>query len=185
MAEDDKVYEEYESDFDLRGGDRKEVREKIIGLFLSEKAGYWKDGKKHVTRYKYYVETLEDGRRIYLYRPTYLNKGIDFQVWVEKFDGIKAKKPSHKDIFNDLEGKRGKDTSKLKELLNAITLVYDCQEPTSVLHKYPNLQFEGGMSTEMLLKILKWLFIEQDITYWNYDGRNMLFSAIKKAINEE
>ena len=33
----------------------------------------------------------------------------------------------------------------------------------------------------MLLKILKWLFIEQDVTYWNYDGGQML----RMAIDEE
>jgi hypothetical protein len=37
------------------------------------------------------------------------------------------------------------------------------------------------MPFEMLLKILKWLFIEQDITYWNYDGRQMLKMAIEQV----
>jgi hypothetical protein len=34
----------------------------------------------------------------------------------------------------------------------------------------------------MLLKIFKWLFSEQDITYWNNDGRQMLKMAIDKEI---
>ncbi len=184
-TKEERAYEDYESDFDLREENRKRLREKIVELFLSEKAGYWKDGKKHVTRYKYYVETLKDGRRIYLYHPAWLNNGIDFQVWVEKFDGVKAKKPSHKDILNDLRDKKENESAKLRELLNVIALVHDCQDPISVLQKHSDLRFETGMSVEMMLKILKWLFIEQDLTYWNYDGRSMLFSAIKRIITEE
>ena len=84
MAKDDKIFEENEVNFDLKLNSREELRKKTVDKFLSEKGGYWKDGVKHVTRYKYFVEKLTDGRRIFLLRPTYLNKGIDFQVWVEK-----------------------------------------------------------------------------------------------------
>ena len=96
---DDKIYEEYNIDFELRLNSREELMKKAVETFISEKPGYWKDGKKYVTRYKYFVEKLEDGRRIYLKRPTFLNKGIDFQVWVEKFDGEEDGRPSHQNIF--------------------------------------------------------------------------------------
>ena len=46
------------------------------------------------------------------------------------------------------------------------------------LQKKDKAAFHKGLTLEMLLKILKWLFIEQDITYWNYDGRQMLKMAI-------
>ena len=98
----EKIYEEYEIDFDLRLNSRKELMKKAVETFISEKPGYWENGKKHVTRFKYFVEKVKDGRKVYLKRPTHLNKGIDFQVWVEKFDGIEDKRPSHKDIFADL-----------------------------------------------------------------------------------
>lgn len=182
---DDKVYEEYEIEFKLTGNNRKDLRKKIVDAFLSEKPGYWKDGKKHVTRYKYFVERLQDGGRVYLYRPTFLNKGIDFQVWVEKYDGKNDKRPSHKDIFNDLKLKMDKEPSKVNELLETITEVYGCEEPSEVIKNHPNLKFEHGMSVELILKVLKWLFIEQDITYWNYDGRRMLFLEIKKRVRSK
>ena len=35
-----------------------------------------------------------------------------------------------------------------------------------------------GRPVEMLLKVIKWFFIEQDIRYWNYSGRNMLKNGI-------
>jgi hypothetical protein len=59
--------------------------------------------------------------------------------------------------------------------------VWSCQEPDAVLKAIDKNAFHQGFPVEMVLKILKWLFIEQDITYWNYDGRQML----RMAINEE
>ena len=35
-----------------------------------------------------------------------------------------------------------------------------------------------GWDYEVLLKLLRWLFIEQDVTYWSGNGREMLYSAI-------
>jgi hypothetical protein len=178
MLKDDKIYDEFKIEFSLQGKTRKELRDKIVNKFLNEDSGYWKDGKKHVTRYKYFVEKLKDNRRIFLLRPTFLNKGIDFQVWVEKMDGIEDKRPSHKDVMNDLNLKKSENPQNFKVLMELIDRVWNCEEPDQCL-KEINLNFKNGFSVELLLKILKWLFIEQDITYWNYDGRTMLKTAIE------
>jgi hypothetical protein len=173
----EKVYDEQILEFSLKENSRKKLRDKTVLKFLEEQGGYWKDGVKHVSLYKYFVEKTKDGRRIYLLRPTYLNKGIDFQVWVEKFNGIEDKRPSHNDIFSDLKIKKSENSQDLQLLTNAIDRVWNCEEPDEVL-KNIKLNFKKGFSPELLLKILKWLFIEQDITYWNYDGRGMLKLAI-------
>ena len=178
---DEKVYEEYEIKLELRLNSREALMKKAVETFISEKPGYWKDGIKHVTRFKYFVETTKDGRRVYLKRPTHLNKGIDFQVWVEKFDRIEDKRPSHKDIFADLETKKEENSEGIPELLNAINRVWKCEEPDEVL-KDLKVNFKKGFPLDLLLKILKWLFIEQDITYWNYDGRGMLRLAINEHL---
>ena len=39
------------------------------------------------TNYRYNVERCENGNRIYLLRPTFLNKGFDFMVNVEGLQG--------------------------------------------------------------------------------------------------
>ena len=39
-----------------------------------------------------------------------------------------------------------------------------------------------GFSLEVVLKVLKWLWIEQDIRYWNYSGRQMLKASVDKAL---
>lgn len=180
MVKDEKIYDEYKVNLNLRQNSRDTLRKKMVEVFLSEKSGYWKNGIKHVTRYKYYVELLKDGRRIYLLRPTFLNKGIDFQVWVEKMDGKNDMRPSHEGIFKDLKMKRKENSKHIPLLLKAIDRVWNCEEPDHVL-KGKKINFKKGFDVELLLKILKWLFIEQDITYWNYDGRGML----KMAIDEE
>ena len=172
-----REYEDFEINFKLKEGSRKELRGFIVNMFLAEKGGYWKDEVKHVTRYKYFVETIRDGRKIYLLRPTFLNKGIDFQVWVERLDGEKDKKPSHKSIFEDLKDKKQEDPIKFKELLVLIDRVWKCEDPENILEQN-ELEFRTGWPVELFLKVLKWLFVEQDITYWNYDGRSMLKRAI-------
>lgn len=183
MPKDDKVYEEYKVDFELRSKSRDELRKQTVNKFLSEKGGYWKEGKKHVTRYRYYVETLKDGRKIYLLRPTFLNKGIDFQVWVEKMEEDIDKRPSHQTVFKDLEIKKIDNPNDFPMLLSAIVDVWNCHEPDDVLQNR-KMVFKKGLEVELLLKILKWLFIEQDITYWNYDGRGMLKLAIEERASK-
>jgi len=42
------------------------------------------------------------------------------------------------------------------------------------------LSFKKGLTSETLLKTLRWLFIEQDVTYWNYDGRMMLWGGLQE-----
>ena len=66
------------------------------------------------TKYRYNVEKCEDGNLIYLRRPTFLNKGFDFQVNVEGFrsvirepKGATKEMPSHPDLIDDLKRKAG------------------------------------------------------------------------------
>jgi len=181
LTMDEKVYDDFTKMLTLVGKSRRELRTQIVQEFLLEKGGYWKDNTKHVTRYHYYVETLGDGRRIFLYRPTFLNKGIDFQVWVERFKDGEDKKPSHKDIFNDLKLKREEDSEKYSKLLEAIECVWNCEDPDKVVKRFGGVSFKNGYPIDLILKVLKWLFIEQDVTYWNYDGRGMLMLAILKT----
>lgn len=177
-----KNYEEFEVEFILQKGNRKELRDAVVKKFLEEKGGYWKEGVKQVTRFRYYVETLSGGGKIFLLRPTYLNKGIDFQVWVKTNE--EEKRPSHKGVIEDLLSKQKESSSKTRELMALVRRVWNCEVPDKIL-KGNSLHFERGWSVELLLKVLRWLFIEQDITYWNYDGREMLWAAIQNELQLE
>ena len=48
---------------------------------------------------------------------------------------------------------------------------FECHDVTE--EEYNPIHFQTGFSAEHILKVIKWLFIEQDIAYWNYSGRYM------------
>lgn len=180
----DKIFEEHKEKLDIRSNDRWNIRKNVVMKFLSEEPGYIKNGIQYNNRYRYYVEKLNDGRNIYLLRPTYLNKGFDFQVWVEKFDGEVDKRPKHDDIFSDIQNKIRKNPENIEKLIAAVDQVWKCEEPEKILKK-TEMKFHTGFDIELLLKVLKWLFIEQDITYWNYIGRNKLKIAIQDLLKQQ
>lgn len=136
------------------------------------------------TKIRYYVEKLSNGKWIYLERPTYLNKGCDFQIFVEDLICGKNgndKCPSHNDVFEDLRKKKAKLSSQqYQKLLSAIDDIYNVR-PYKVAEKsLEGLPDVEGWTYETLLKLIRWLFIEQDITYWAQTGRDMLMTGIKK-----
>jgi hypothetical protein len=160
---------------------KKEYREKLIQLFLKEAPG----SSEEVTEYFYFVDTDNAGHRIYLKRPTALNKGVDFEVRVEgvqfrygKYNNeiSTGNRPSHEDIYNDLASKKAEDATKFALLKPLFEKIHNCEEVTDA--EYAQFSFSNGISVKLLMKCLKWLFIEQDITYWNRSGREMLYNGI-------
>jgi hypothetical protein len=143
------------------------------------------------TNYRYNVEMCSDGERVYLLRPTWLNKGFDFQVNLEGFNSVTRtsrkgptkEMPSHKDVVHDLADKVSAAPAAASFLFSAICDVYDCREVAQILGDRPMLAgLSVGLTAEKLLLILKWLFIEQDLTYWLQTGRNMLMSGIERNV---
>ena len=160
---------------------RKELRRKVVEQFLSEEPGTGTGDK--TSRYTYYVEKLQDGRRIYLTRPAYLKKGFDFLIHVEGKVFMTGKDfPKHDDIFEDLKKKREENPILFKRLHEAMTRVYNCQDPEELLKDLDNLKFKSGFTVELMLKTLKWFFIEQDIRDWNYSGRGMFKARLDRIL---
>lgn len=149
---------------------RKGLRRKVLDAWLEEEEN---------SRYRYNVEECSNGKKVYLLRPTWLNKGLDFQINLEGFKSKSQEAPKHGDLISDLEDKSQESPEKYKELRLAIDEVYGCVEPEVALKKHPGLKFKSGLPVDTMLKLLKWLFIEQDLTYWNNSGRRMFMSAIK------
>jgi len=162
-------------------GTRQDVRMRLVKAFSKENPGQGKG--KLAARYSYYVETLQDGRRIFLRRPAFLHNGFDFVVCVENYNFATANKrkrnnPSHDDIILDLRKKKKADATMYKKFYFLIEKVYTCHDIEEA--EYKNIRFSQGFPIDMIVKTLKWLFIEQDIRYWNYSGRDMLWSGIPK-----
>jgi len=157
--------------------DRNALRILLLNNLVKERAGTGK--KENTSKYHYNVETLTCGNRVYLTRPVVLNKGFDFIIHVEGHKFMNGKdNPRHDDIFNDLKAKKQRSDANYKHLLKLIDMVFLCNDPEDILREEHLLTFDVGFSTELLLKVIKWFFIEQDVRYWNWSGRTMFMSGI-------
>lgn len=174
----------HEMDFVVRNyASREELRKTIVSKFLEEKPGLGKgDDASH---YRYNVETLSDDRRIYLTRPAYLKKGFDFRINVEgTIFQTGHDYPKHDDIFDDLSLKRQENPAMCMRLHQAIEQVYNCEDPEDILPECANIKFNVGHPVDLILKVIKWFLIEQDIRDWNYSGRQMFKNGIDEILLE-
>lgn len=154
--------------------DRKELRDNLIDLFKSENAGKGKGDLS--TKVVYCVEDV-NGEIIYLKRPAPLNKGFDFEVHTKNklFFGRIKTRPSHECIKKILIVLKSQEPTIYNSVQSIIDELYNCNES-----KLSSIDYSiNGISVEILLKCIKWLFVEQDITYWSYSGREMLYKVLK------
>ncbi len=157
-----------------RYNERADVRNHLLEIMKAEMPQ---------TKYRYFVEQLVDGNRIYLERPGRLNKGCDFVIYIENhilYNNNNDKPPKHDFLFYDLRRKRENlNNDEWIILINAIELIYNSN---FFEVSYANIQSLPiiGESYELVLKLVRWFFIEQDITYWSKSGREMLFNAISE-----
>lgn len=160
-------------------GNRKQIREAVIKKFLKEEPGTGTG--ENCSKYRYDVEEISDGSKVYLRRPAPLNKGVDFEVHVENVWFKKRGRvhmPSHSDIIHDLIDKKNYNFDEYGKVITIINKLYNCELVKE--EEFRNINFDLGHSIEVILKSIKWLFIEQDVTYWNWSGRAMLYSKLKE-----
>jgi len=158
---------------------RNNLRKIVIDFFIKERAG--KGTGEETSKYKYVVEETSERERIYLTRPVPLNKGFDFIIHVEdRIFSNNKDNPKHDDIINDLRDKKTKNPEVYKKLIEAVSEVFFCKNPSDVYEDYKKhlIQFKNGLPSELILKVVKWLFIEQDIRYWNWSGRQKFMDYI-------
>ena len=172
----------HEIDFSVRKyASREHLRRVVVFKFLEERPGVGTGGD--TSRYRYNVETLNDGRRVYLTRPAYLKKGFDFRINVEKTVFQTGQEyPKHDDIFGDLMAKKRSDPAMCRRLHEAIERIYNCEDPEDLLPEYGDVKFEVGHPVDLILKVIKWFFIEQDIRDWNYSGRAMFKRGVDRIL---
>lgn len=168
----------------LIANNRLSARKEIVEHFLEENYGTGKGDD--ASRYIYTVEQYEQ-YRILLRRPAPLNKGFDFIVLV---DGIyfnangkrRHQNPSHSDIISILDlVKRNQNGSEYEKVKLVINEIYNLQEPSfEMVSKMTFVDCDGIVRPlRIILLAIKWLFLEQDITYWNYSGRAMLMNGLR------
>ena len=154
--------------------DRACFRNELINLFLDEKPGIGKGDE--TSRYTYIVKRI-GAHEVYLSRPAQFNNGFDFTLNVSNVNfnlgGRATSRPTHQNILSDLLDKKSENLKLYTNLITELKKLYNCEQPTKV-----NFPFKGGYKTELILECIKWLFVEQDVTYWNYSGRAMFYNAI-------
>lgn len=170
-----------ETSFQLVSTNRTDVRKEVINRFLLEEPGTGKGDD--CSKYWYTVEAIQ-GYSVLLKRPVPLNKGFDFTVNVIGMYFKKNRRysnPSHEDIAAALNYVRVNNHIGYLKVKSALTQIYNCQPYEAA--SLQNISFVDFDSTshpiEIILLAIKWLFIEQDIRYWNWSGRDMLWNRIK------
>jgi len=166
---------------------RHEIVQKVINTFINTE--YQERGKG--VQFRYPVEQLPDdtqllpdSTQLFIIRPGGLQKwNFDFKVNVTPEMGFG--KGKHEDIASDIRNKKHENPQKFGQLQEAISEIFSCSENDvgQVLIKYPDLQtsFQTGAKVEVLLKVLKWMFIMEDIVYWNFEGRLKLYNYLNEA----
>lgn len=160
-------------------GDRNKVRMRVVDLLANETPGTGSGDA--ASKYIYYVEQLNSGDRVYLQRPANLHNGFDFLVCVENTNYAKPGErrrnyPKHDDLGEDLALKKLENPELYARLYDLLKKVYSCHDIEET--EMDGIVFKTGLPVDHILKTIKWLFIEQDIRYWNYSGRNMTWGLV-------
>ena len=174
-------------EFKLRATTREEARSEVVREFLKEKHG---EGTGDLaSKYEYVVETYSD-YKVVLKRPAHKNKGFDFLICTPGIyykTGKKRKQyPSDKkDIpFILTNVKQNISNEAYKSIKTIINQIFMFKEFDKAISNVKNINFsdaDGKLHPlPILLLTLYWLFIEQDITYWNTSGRQMLMDSLMK-----
>jgi len=138
----------------------------------------------HGVKFRYPVENLSTGKELFIFRPGGLNKwNFDFKVEVLEEFGLG--RGTHDEIKQDFQNKKQENPQKFNNLLEVLTALYNCSENDvdQLMRNYTDLQksFQTGAKVDILLKMVKWMFIMEDIVYWNYKGRTMLYDTIMEV----
>jgi hypothetical protein len=163
----------------IDGLSREQVRQKILLTWLEEDPG--------TGQYRYDVESCSDGSKIYLLRPARLNKGCDFVIISEnflRFKNGKDKPPSHGDVLQLIASFARGNKEVIQAFHDAAQKVYNCHMTDETMKQFSVLEAVEGCRVERSLKLLKWMWIEQDITYWTGEGRAKLWNCLCNFITK-
>ena len=154
---------------------RQDIVKKVVNTFIDSE--HLEKGKG--ARFRYPVEDLPYGQ-LFIVRPG-RKKDFDFKVEVTLDMGLGA--GSHTEIAQDLKYKKHENPKRFEDLRHAIDVIHSCSESDVdvVMKRYPDLRtsFKTGAPVDILLKVIKWMFIMEDIYYWDYQGRDMLHNGLK------
>ena len=169
--------------FTLSSTTRSDIRNEVSNLFLKENPGTGTGS--NCSMYEYLVETFL-AYNIVINRPAVLNKGFDFTVSIPTASYLFKKTrryhtPSHNDVISALSYSKANYSTSYPKVMQFIRDAYNSKNiqftnssPLGYFKDYNN----SLHPIEIIILAVKWLFIEQDITYWNWSGREMLWNQL-------
>jgi hypothetical protein len=126
--------------------------------------------------FRYPVENVGSRGTIYIKRPG-KKKNFDFKVEVTEKHGIGAGK--HGDICHAVCELKKADERAFKRFWEVLHAVYKCRE-SDVAEALGRSKSRARLKRKYveLLKIIKWMFVMEDILYWDNEGRAFLFNVL-------
>ena len=135
----------------------------------------------------YEVEQISTGEKIVINKPGgkrnwgRLSRN-DFMVFIYSSDNEGLWLISHDEILDDLRTKYQTDKDSTVNIIYGLLDVCNGKEPDLVL-KERNLVNVNGIETEIILKVYKWIWGQEDCNYPNAEGRWLSMNRILKEFN--
>jgi len=157
---------------------RHEIVRKVVNHFINTEHNQKGAG----IQFQYPVEKLPDETYLMIGRPGH-KKYFDFKVIIKPEYQLGS--GSHEEIAEQFKLKANQVG---KDLWKVVDEFYHCTESDvdELLSKkfvLKNLS-NNGTNIEVLLKVLKWLFIMEDIVYWDNEGRAFLYNWLQYQCKE-
>ena len=154
----------------------------IVKKIVTHLIEFEKDKKGKGIEFRYPVEKLSIGEKLYIHRPG-VKWNFDFKVEIPPNCGLEEGR--HDQIALLLRNMRNYSEDEFNEIWNIVGNLYHCtnNDVDSMLNKI-SISHIGNIAPDVLLKVIKWLFIMEDIIYWHYEGRAFLYNFFKYVVFE-
>ncbi len=177
MTKNKKIYEGPEIRI-IEPLERFEIIKKVVTHFIE----FEKDKKGRGIEFRYPVEELSIGKKLYIHRPG-VKWNFDFKVEIPSNCGLEEGR--HDQIAKLLRQIKESNETDFNHLWDIIFNLYHCKnnDVDAMLSKI-SISKINNIAPDVLLKVIKWLFIMEDIIYWHYEGRAFLYNFFKYVISE-
>lgn len=160
---------------------RSNVRRQVVEAFLDEEPG--EGTGDSASKYLYRVSSLRHEWNVVIQRPAMRKNGFDFRIWVPNYQFPEPRSrdrdaPRHSEIEADLLDKQSESREAYRRYFGHLEAVYRCEEEAGS-YEWDD-SFTTGLPASTVSEIMKWMFIEQDIRYWNYAGRKKPWGFVPK-----
>ena len=133
----------------------------------------------------YHVETLADGRKVCITKPggkaTWGRmKANDFMVWIYDEAAEDRWRISHEEIYEDIRAKLTADSVMGGKVVDLLHRVCQGAEPDDLTEEFSNVVSLPGFPPDLIMKVYKWIWTQEDCNYPTGEGRWMSMKGILK-----